>query len=311
MSEKKILPVSAIIPTKDRTEVLLRTLNSLAGQSYLPEEIILVDASSTNEAEQRIPTVHFPPAVHVVYAKAIVKGAAQQRMQAMQLATTNVIFFMDDDILFEERCVEQLFRGFEQTPKVGGVNAMITNQRYKTPGLITRVMLIILSGKRLGTWAGKVVGPAWNLLPEDNPEFPEYVECEWLNSGCTMYRREALPNPVFPERFKGYSIMEDLAVSLKVGKSWTLLNARTARIFHDSQPGDYKSSLVRISEMEVMNRHYVMTQVLGRNKFRNYAQLFLFEMFKLSTLLTSPSKVRILPRVMIGKIKGYFNIIFS
>jgi len=60
-----------------------------------------------------------------------------------------------------------------------------------------------------------------------------------------MYRREAIPSPPFPEHFSGYSMMEDLTLSLVVGRKWKLANARTARIYHDSQPGTHKSNSAR------------------------------------------------------------------
>ncbi len=57
------------------------------------------------------------------------------------------------------------------------------------------------------------------------------VPVEWLNTTCTLYRREALPDPPFLSHFTGYSLMEDLALSLTVGKRWKLANARGLRIF--------------------------------------------------------------------------------
>lgn len=40
-----ILPISAVIATKDRAVSLARTLDSLAAQSVLPVEVIAVDGS--------------------------------------------------------------------------------------------------------------------------------------------------------------------------------------------------------------------------------------------------------------------------
>ena len=304
MPEQKILPVSAVIPTKDRAKILVRTLNLLLLQSSLPKEIILVDASSTNQTELELNGINFPKDLSVVYANAVVKGAAQQRMQGIQLATTDFIFFMDDDIIFEEGCVDRMFNGFAQGTKIGGVNAMITNQRYTPPGFVTRIMYIILSGKRLSTWAGKVVGPAWNLLPEDSPNLAQYVECEWLNTTCTIYRKEALPDPVFPDVFKGYSLLEDVALSITVSRNWTLLNARTARIFHDSQEGDHKQDRAYIAEMELVNRHYVMRHVLGRKGFKNYLKLFLYEMFGFVSTTISSRRAKVAIADLKGKIRA-------
>ena len=93
--------------------------------------------------------------------------------------------------------------------------------------------------------------------------------------------RSAAGSSVFG-KLRGYSLMEDLALSLTVGRSWTLANARTARIYHDSQPGDHKRSVVTISEMELVNRYFVMTQIMGQRNLRDYGKLALWELFQLA-----------------------------
>src|SRR4030081_113783 len=118
-----------------------------------------------------------------------------------------------------------------------------------------------MSGKREVSYPGSVLGPAVNLLPEDREDLPEVVPVEWLNTTCTLYRREALPDPPFHDHFNGYSLMEDLTLSLTVGRRWKLANARTARIYHDSQPGTHKSDPALLAEMQLINRHFVMTRI--------------------------------------------------
>ncbi len=50
------------------------------------------------------------------------------------MASQRFIWFFDDDILFESDCVSRLWRALKSDSRVGGVNAMITNQRYGSPG---------------------------------------------------------------------------------------------------------------------------------------------------------------------------------
>src|SRR5207249_6255419 len=58
-----------------------------------------------------------------------------------------VIAFFDDDILFEPGCIARLWHALQSDPRIGGVNAMITNQRYQTPGLVSRTLLRIMAGR--------------------------------------------------------------------------------------------------------------------------------------------------------------------
>jgi len=148
-----------------------------------------------------------------------------------------------------------------------------------------------------------------NLLPEDRSDLPEIVAVDWLNTTCTMYRREALPNPPFPCHFTGYSLMEDLALSLTVGKRWKLANARTARIFHDSQPADYKADIRSRSCMELVNRHFVMTRVMGKSSVLSYFALFLWELFSIASTLSSREGGKSLIYILRGKWNGLRQIV--
>lgn len=305
----RLIPVTAIVPTSNRSIVLKRTLESIALQNVQPEEMIIVDASDNADTETLCSQKFDGLRTVISYQKAKQKGAAVQRNQAIASAKTNVIFFFDDDIRFEKDCIGKLWDCLHSDSKIGAVNAMITNQQYHTPGKVTRFMYRLMSGRNLPTYAGKCIGPAWNLLPEDKPELPEYNEVEWLNTTCTMYKKEALPTPVFPSLFEGYSLMEDLALSLEIGKKWKLYNARNARIFHDSQPGSHKNNVRMIAKMELVNRHYIMTKILQRTKISDYFKLFVFETFGITIVLNTKTGWKNFFPSMAGKFLAIASIL--
>jgi glycosyltransferase involved in cell wall biosynthesis len=284
-----LLPITVIIPTRNRATALRRTLESLGAQSPQPAELIVVDASE--DSSTRAVCAGAVPGLYsvVLWCRADVPGAATQRNQGVRASSQSVMGFMDDDILLEPLCFARLWSALESDPHLGGVNAMITNQRYQTPGRISRFVFRLMAGRAERSYAGRVLGPAVNLLPEDGDDLPEIVPVEWLNTTCTLYRREALPDPPFPDHFTGYSLMEDLTLSLTVGKRWKLANARTARIYHDSQPGTHKSDPALLAEMQLINRHFVMTRILGRDRFSDYLKLVFFELFSMASSLQSRS----------------------
>jgi glycosyltransferase involved in cell wall biosynthesis len=286
----ELLPIAVVIPTRNRVLALRRALESLADQSAHPAELIVIDGSDDASTralcmDQSIARL----ASKVLWQLAEVRGVADQRNQGVGACSQPVIGFMDDDILFQPHCFARLWSALQSDPRLGGVNAMITNQQYLAPGLVSRFIFRVMAGRAESSYAGRVLGPAVNLLPEDRDELPEVVPVEWLNTTCTLYRREALPDPPFPAHFRGYSLMEDVALSLTVGKRWKLANARTARIYHDSQPGTHKSDPRVLAEMHLVNRYYVMTKILRRNRFSDYLKLVLFELFSVASSLRSPS----------------------
>lgn len=303
----KVLACSAVIPTRQRTASLRATLSSLAEQSAQPVEIVVVDASDDSSTEQLCR--HGVPGLcsQIRWFKAGRRGAAVQRNEGVVRANQAAIAFFDDDIFFEPECVTKLWGVLESNPEIGGVNAMITNQKYSPPGRIMRQVFPVLAGRRLPTYAGKVVGPAINQLPDDRPGSTDVEAVEWLNTTCTMYRRDALPDPPFPQFFSGYSMLEDLTLSLRVRQGgWKLANARTARIFHDSQPGDHKMCHVDLSAMELVNRHFVMTRIMGRRQPADYIRLGVWESLQIAAAI--PKGIRRTWHELRGKLRGIGQI---
>ena len=270
----ELVPVTVVIPTRNRATVLRRTLESLSAQSVHPAQVLVVDASDDSSTRSLcLETSISGLASAVSWQVAEGVGAASQRNQGVRACSQPLVGFMDDDILFEPMCFARLWSALQSDYSIGGANAMITNQRYQSPGRVSRLIFRLMAGGAQVSYAGRVLGPAVNLLPEDREDLPEVVPVEWLNTTCTLYRRDVLPDPPFPAQFHGYSLMEDLALSLTVGKRWRLANARTARIFHDSQQGTHKSDPAVLSEMHLLNRHYVMKNVLGRTAIADYFKL--------------------------------------
>jgi glycosyltransferase involved in cell wall biosynthesis len=304
-----LVPVTVVIPTRDRAAALRRSLESLARQSVQPGEVRIVDASAngmTRSLCEEESIAHLRSTL--TWGRADSNGAASQRNQGVRSCSQPVVGFMDDDILFEPECFARLWTALHSDGRIGGVNAMIINQRYQAPGRISRFVFGLMDDCS-ESYAGRVLGPAVNLLPEDRDDLPEVVPVEWLNTTCTLYRREALPDPPFLDYFQGYSLMEDLTLSLTVGRSWKLANARTARIYHDSQPGIHKFDPKRVAEMQLINRHFVMTRVLGRSRFSDYLKLLLFESFSL--ISTLPAGRRVFGPNLCGKAKACWRIVTS
>lgn len=307
-------PATAIIPTRHRAASLRRTLVSLAAQSCQPARLVLVDASDDGDTEAiareaAARTGEFSRAeFEVVYRRAIQRGAAKQRTQAMGEAVGEHVLLMDDDVIFEPECIARMAAAMESDPRIGAVTALITNQSYEPPGLKWRVLYRWFAGRKLPSYAGRCFGPAVLQFAADDDSLPEVVTVDWMPSTCVLYRRAALPTPLFSEFFEGYSYMEDAALALTVGRTWRLVNARTARMLHDSQPGDHKADLRALSEMEMVNRHYVLWTAIGDRSARSLRQLLVFEVVKAFALaLSSRTRAKAWPNLA-GKRRAWQRI---
>lgn len=274
--DKIVLDCSVIIPTHNRNTILESTLKSIADQSSQPLEIIIIDGSPTFKKLDRGMFSNLES--NIIHQKAVALGAAQQRNQGISIANSEVIGFFDDDIILQKDCIKELWKCLEENTDCGGVNAIITNQSYHPLGKVSKIFYKLMGADTSKSLAGKCIGPAINFLPElENKS--DFLMVEWLNTTCTLYRKKALPKPVFDLHFTGYSLMEDLALSLRVAKDWKLFTAAKAKIFHDSQPSEGKNNLFINSEMELVNRFYIMKHIMNKHQFKDYLKLFLQQLF--------------------------------
>lgn len=98
--------VSVIIPTYNRKESILPTLDSLARQTYPSDqfEIIVVDDGCTDGTSETVAAEY--PAVHLIGQTN--QGAAAARNTGATLARGDYLVFIDDDIVLHEQYLEEI-----------------------------------------------------------------------------------------------------------------------------------------------------------------------------------------------------------
>ncbi|WP_339610277.1 glycosyltransferase [uncultured Planktosalinus sp.] len=88
--------VSYIIPTMLRQKFTLKLMEDIALQTYLPKEVVIVDATPEKERDESLYQKKFPFKVIVKWQTT--KGSCRARNEAIDLCTGDYIIFGDDDI---------------------------------------------------------------------------------------------------------------------------------------------------------------------------------------------------------------------
>lgn len=256
--------IAAVIATADRPCSLAECLRSLARSRHRVARVIVVDASSDREASRQavIPGKGTWPFL-VEFIESPERGAAAQRQRGLSRVEEDMVLFLDDDVVVDPDCVAELRRGFDAMEgRVAGVAANLVNQPVPRPGLATRATLFVMGGGLGPSYAGRLIGPAVGMRPDDGVT-DRFIEMEWACTACVLYRREAVRGG-FRSFFTGYSLGEDVALSVDARRHGAVLYARDAGAVHSPRQSLHPSARA-YGRMEILNRWFLTARVLGRD----------------------------------------------
>ena len=255
------LGYSIVIATFERAGELRDTLDTLLLQTRLPEQTIVIDSSRDEKTRDLVEG--FDPRLPLLYERAAVASAAQQRNQGALLAAAPLIGFMDDDIVLPPGTCAALCEVFDRDAngEAGGVAARIEGMRHPAPKGLLWWYYRMQAGYADRTYGGQLFGPAINCLPSYSESGGDLIPAHWLNSTCVFYRRELFLREKFPQ-FAGYSFMEDVHLSARIGKTHKLYFHATAQYEHRDAPSPWKRDAKAMARMHIQNQRLVAREVL-------------------------------------------------
>lgn len=219
--------IAFVIATKDRPEELRRLWQSLLGQTRPPDEVVVVDAS----ARPTLPDRDGAGRIALRFIRSGVASASRQRNRGLDAAgpTADLVGFLDDDAVLEADAVEEMLRFWAQAgPKIAGAAFNMANHPPLEWPLLKRAPL----AARLGLYAGRGGAVTASGFQTMIGPVTETIRTDWLPSGASVWRREVFAAFRFDEWFDGYSYLEDLDFSYRVGKVRELAVVAPARYFH-------------------------------------------------------------------------------
>jgi glycosyltransferase involved in cell wall biosynthesis len=302
--------VGIIIATRNRADPLRRCLDSLCIQTRGAEAVVIVD-SSDDDATERLAAEFDHRIAGMLWIRSSVRSAARQRNLGAERVDTDIVMFLDDDVVLEPEFIAAIMHVFEDTSiqSTAGVSGTITNQVYSDPKGLNRLLLGFCIGQWRGSFAGRLVGPAVNFLPEDRPVTVQAVE--WIPAGCGAYDRRIFLSERFAD-FEGYSFAEDVHLSSRIARKHRLFNTTEARLYHEDLGQHTHKDWFAIGHSQVVNRHLILTAVLRRRGVTDMLRLFAFEMVYCPVAYlaagASSERRRILGRLMAGKWNGFRTV---
>jgi GT2 family glycosyltransferase len=304
-----------VVATYRRPDMLARCVAAALAQTVRPAEVVVVDASPDwDTARARICGIvaAADPAIPCRYVPATVARLPAQRNQAIDLATADVLFMIDDDSLMFPDCAEQILGVYaadrdQQIAGVGAVDvpgAVPDEPGFRPPPLPAPRDLSGAAAdaaddsffKRLRWRIARLYDRGeQSFIPYDGqwPHPPIPAACQRLSvercysfNGFRMtFRREAIARERFVEWFVGSAPLEDIDASYRVSRHGALVQCNTARLAHlrhaSGRMNPYAISVMWAINGAILLRLFAPDRPdLARRWRRRVAQSVWLELFK-------------------------------
>jgi GT2 family glycosyltransferase len=260
--------VSVIVPTIGRPASLARLLASLANQTAVVQEVIVADASGTSETDVIISEPRWLAAgLRVRRIVVSPPNAVRQRQAAIDVSKGDFLLMLDDDVVLEPACVQQMLSLLQSNPKIVGVTADFNNQTWSQPTPCWYFYLRHVLRLPVGAWQGKVIGPLLRFGYNPVPACPQPMQ--WLGSGNSLVRRSAYFSAGGFSDFFLYrcTINEDVDLGIKLARVGAILFCPAARMAHHHAPGG-RVSMAVAAEDDLYNRFLVLRRTCGKSVAR-------------------------------------------
>jgi len=255
-----------VIATKDRLEPLKICVELALKQTRSPVEVVIVDASSDWQKHARLigDLLEPRPDIRLVFEQATLPSLTVQRNQAVQKASADIVFMVDDDSFMHPSCAEEIMAIYEAdtTSAVAGVQACETAELKDIEIHGARKQNVDVSkardSSRILRWVFRKVfmmGMTEVFIPYDGA-FHDWPVPETLKAadvsparvfgGFRMtYRRKFVVQSPFDPILRYYCPGEDLDGSYRISRLGGLLTANRAYLHH------YASASGRLNRFQV------------------------------------------------------------
>ncbi len=247
---KRDLPFTLIICTYKRPVPVVTLLDSVARQTLYPDEILVVDGSPDDATAAALQSRSF---ANLTYYKVpnSDRGLTRQRNYGIaRTGDTQIIAFLDDDIVLEPDYFEKLIETYREFPDALGVGGYIVEdvgweplddkyadqnffvfdgwKRRDGSRFVIRKKLGLDSDVPPGFMPLFSHGRSIGFLPPSGKTY----RVEQLMGGVSSFRKNVFQTFSFSHYFEGYGLYEDADFCLRLAQSGPLYLNTSARLYH-------------------------------------------------------------------------------
>ncbi|RJQ18382.1 MAG: glycosyltransferase family 2 protein [Nitrospiraceae bacterium] len=244
---------SIVIPTKNRPVDLRYSLRSIVNQTLLPKEVIIIDASSdsTSTENERSCAEILGNCVKMIYQRSP-SGVNKQRNTGADIATAEIVFFLDDDVKLNSDYSEKIIEVYKAKGNcnVGGVQGCIKN--YYNESWINRAYKKLFFMTRVSVNEESRFLPSLGYVYILSPK--NIIEVQAMPSLICSYYRTVFNEFRFDETFHRCT---DLEISYRISKAYKLYQTPYAVATHHHTEETHMN-IKKLNRSYIIHMHKLM-----------------------------------------------------
>jgi GT2 family glycosyltransferase len=255
-----------VIPTRNRPDEIINTINFLNLNKNFFSKIIIVDSSDI-ELKEKIKKLLLNYSLNIKLIDAQPSTCTQRNIGFSFIEDEEFIMFLDDDNIFYNDALLQMNNFLKKNINFAGI---AFNQILKEEENFSEKLKKNFFTNKLSIYPSKKGGVSRSGWQSKFINFENDEIVEWLPTRAVIYRTDLIKNLKFDENLGIYGYLEDLDFSLELKKKGKLMVCSNAKYTHDQS---IDRSGFEFGKKEVRNRYYLV-QKHNLNKYLFFITLF-------------------------------------
>ena len=204
-----------IIPTKDRSDLLKKTLKQFKKSKIKFKKILVIDSSEVKNLKKNKIFLKKNKIQHIISSPSTSKQRNIGLNMAMKIKGTKYIFLLDDDIIFEKKAfkeIDKIIKNYEGEKNIAGFGFNPRSKKKKN--FFDQIKESKIS-ENLGFYhhkQGKILDSGWQTKIKN---IKKNLKTDWVSTAAIVLKISKIKGKKFNETFGCYSYLEDLDFSLQ------------------------------------------------------------------------------------------------